>query len=78
MYIVEYISKSDYHSVHKVVVEGPKQLFSLVWILDNSDAASTWKIVDNKSLKSSFGWADTGWNKWRPDGFTQEDFDPYR
>lgn len=70
MYLVNFITKTN--SNNKVAVSSPKELFELVYILDEASHVIAWKPVE--WLPEDFGWAKDGWNKLRRGTFTTEDY----
>jgi len=52
----------------------PKDVFKLANLLDDNEKVIGWQVVEHPNLYHSFGWAEKGWNKHRPNGFTREDY----
>jgi hypothetical protein len=74
MYLVRYLSRSIEAAVTTVALASPKDVFNLVTVLDDSSKIIGWQVVEYPNLYHSFGWANEGWNKHRPNGFTREDY----
>jgi hypothetical protein len=67
MYLLEGIAKHDRFTV---AVSSPRELFSLIIILDSSDSTTAWRIVDHEP--TDFGWSPH-WEKYAPK-FLQEHY----
>jgi hypothetical protein len=48
-------------------------LFSIVYLLDNSNQCNAWRILEGWKLEG-FGWGKEGWDKYRANGFQSEDY----
>jgi hypothetical protein len=61
-----------------VALASPKDVFALITVLDDSSKVVGWQVVEHLNLYHSFGWANEGWNKHRPNGFTREDYSEHQ
>jgi hypothetical protein len=74
MYIVEYLQKATpYAERVKLIVADANDLFSIVYLLDNSDQCNAWRILEGWKPED-FGWGKEGWDKHRANGFHTEDY----
>ncbi len=78
MILVRYLSRSHESAVTTVALASPKDVFKLITVLDDSRKVVGWQVVDHLNLYHSFGWANEGWNKHRPNGFTREDYSEHQ
>lgn len=68
--IIRYIRHGN--SPKDICVSDPATCFDVIALLDETKSVNAWQIVDYKC--SDFGWGTDGWNKYRPNGFKQEDY----
>lgn len=72
MLLIEWVNANGYDGNPNAAVSGPKELFALANVLDNSKYVVAWRILDHGPR--DFGWADyNGWNKCVAH-FTQEHY----
>jgi len=75
MILVRYLSRShDGLWPSDMALASSRDVFKLINLLDDNKKVIGWQVVGHTNLYDSFGWANEGWNKHRPNGFTREDY----